>query len=89
MNNIVISESTPVGTEIYKLEGIDPEGSTLRYDIFGTDVLSVDHDTGVVTIVKPLDYEVKLRNFIKILSCKSRVSENIAYPCFSKNVLYK
>ncbi|KAH1027486.1 hypothetical protein HUJ05_000983 [Dendroctonus ponderosae] len=57
MNNIVISESTPVGTEIYKLEGIDPEGSTLRYDIFGTDVLSVDHDTGVVTIVKPLDYE--------------------------------
>ncbi|XP_066259350.1 cadherin-87A isoform X1 [Euwallacea similis] len=57
MNNLVVLESTPVGTEIYKLEGTDPEGSALRYDLTGTDVLNVDHETGVVTIVKPLDYE--------------------------------
>jgi len=58
MNNLVISESAPVGTEIYKLEGTDPEGSALRYDLLGTDFLSVDHQTGAVAIVKPLDYEV-------------------------------
>ncbi|CAH1126852.1 unnamed protein product [Ceutorhynchus assimilis] len=57
MNNIVISESTPVGEEIYKLEGTDPENSQLRYDLTGTDVLSVDHNTGAVTIVKALNYE--------------------------------
>ncbi|XP_060523658.1 cadherin-87A isoform X2 [Cylas formicarius] len=57
MNNIVISENIPVGTTIYKLEGTDPEDGPVYYDIQGTDVLSVNHTTGVVTVLKPLDYE--------------------------------
>ncbi|KAJ8921829.1 hypothetical protein NQ315_008461 [Exocentrus adspersus] len=57
MNNIVISENTPVGTVIYTLKGNDPEDSPVHYDIQGTDVLRVDHTTGDVTVVKPIDYE--------------------------------
>ncbi|XP_076275389.1 cadherin 87A isoform X2 [Rhynchophorus ferrugineus] len=57
MNNIVVSEKTDVGTRIYKLEGTDPEDGPVRYDLEGTDILDVDHVTGAVTVVKPLDYE--------------------------------
>ncbi|KAJ8974157.1 hypothetical protein NQ317_003207 [Molorchus minor] len=57
MNNVVISENTPVGTSIYTLKGNDPEDSPVHYDLQGTDVLEVDHMTGEVTVVKPLDYE--------------------------------
>lgn len=58
MNNIVIPENTPVGTMIYTLQGTDPENSPVHYDLQGTDALKVDHATGDVTVVKPLDYEV-------------------------------
>ncbi|KAJ8969553.1 hypothetical protein NQ314_001705 [Rhamnusium bicolor] len=57
MNNIVLSENTPVGTIIYTLKGTDPENSPVHYDIQGTEVLKVNHTTGDVTVVKPLDYE--------------------------------
>ncbi|XP_074032325.1 cadherin 87A [Leptinotarsa decemlineata] len=57
MNNLVIPENTPVGTVIYSLQGNDPENSRVHYDLQGTDVLQVDHTTGEVTVVKPLDYE--------------------------------
>jgi hypothetical protein len=56
----VISEGTPVGSVIGTLNGSDPEGSPVRYDIRGTDFLSVDRDTGIVTLKKPLDREVSI-----------------------------
>nr|CAI5818230.1 unnamed protein product [Callosobruchus analis] len=46
MNNVVIPESTPVGTVIYRLEGSDPEDSPVTYNIHGTDVLQVNHTSG-------------------------------------------
>lgn len=58
MNNLAISEKTPVGTVIYRLEGTDPENSRVHFDLQGTDVLQVNQNTGEVTVVKPLDYEV-------------------------------
>ena len=58
MNNHVIPENTPVGTAIYTLKGVDPEGSTLKYGLMGTDRLRVDERTGIVTIVKTIDREV-------------------------------
>ncbi|KAG5879259.1 hypothetical protein JTB14_012529 [Gonioctena quinquepunctata] len=57
MNNLVIPENTPVGTVIYTLQGNDPENSPVHYDLQGTDILQVDHTSGKVTVVKPLDYE--------------------------------
>lgn len=64
MNNHVISENTPVGTAVYTLKAIDPEGLPLRYGIMGTDKLTVDDRTGIVTISKPIDREVSLKNII-------------------------
>lgn len=58
MNNLAISEKTAVGTVIYQLGGSDPEQSPVHFDLQGTDVLKVNPDTGDVTVVKPLDYEV-------------------------------
>lgn len=58
MNNLAISEKTPVGNVIFTLEGSDPENRTVHFDLQGTDALKVNRNTGDVTVVKPLDYEV-------------------------------
>lgn len=60
MNNEALSENSPVGQSVYKLEGIDSFGNDndLLYGIEGTDHLVVDSSTGVVTIAKSLDHEV-------------------------------
>jgi hypothetical protein len=62
LNNHVIAENTPVGTSVFTLRGVDPENSELRYGIMGTDKLTVDEKTGVVSIAKPIDREVN-KNF--------------------------
>lgn len=58
MNNLVLSEDTPVGSIVHQLQGEDPEGSPVHYGIVGTDRLHVDRDSGKVTLIKPLDREV-------------------------------
>ncbi|EEZ99177.2 cadherin 23 [Tribolium castaneum] len=57
INNLALSEKTPVGSVVYTLEGSDPENSTVHFNLEGTDVLKVNRNTGAVTVVKPLDYE--------------------------------
>ncbi|XP_025413054.1 cadherin-87A isoform X2 [Sipha flava] len=59
MQNEALSENTPVGQSVYKLEGVDSSGNDhdLLYGIEGTDYLTVDSNTGVVTVAKPLDHE--------------------------------
>lgn len=74
MNNLVIPENTPPGTIVYTLEASDPENSSIRYDIYGTDVLKVDHISGNVTVVKPLDYEVSI-----VLSITCNTFEYVRY----------
>ncbi|XP_063893828.1 cadherin-87A [Helicoverpa armigera] len=59
MNNLALSESTPVGTMVYRLQGTDPEGLPLTYSLVGTDKFSVDPVTGDVTLKKPLDREME------------------------------
>lgn len=60
MNNLVLSEKTPVGEVVFTLEGTDPEGSPVHYGMHGTDLLQVNRDTGEVKVVKPLDHEVSI-----------------------------
>jgi len=54
-----LSESTKVGTEVFVLKGHDPEGSPVKYGIQLTDHFVVDPRTGVITLAKPLNREVK------------------------------
>ncbi|XP_061400398.1 cadherin-87A [Musca vetustissima] len=58
-NNIVLSESTPVGTVVYKLEGSDPEGSNITFGSIGSEHFEVDPLSGNITLIKPLDREEK------------------------------
>lgn len=71
MNNLALSEATPVGTIVYRLEGYDPEGSDVIYGLIGTDNFMVNNMTGDVSVIKPLDREVLLTFFhnLKLVIC--------------------
>ncbi|XP_061704355.1 cadherin-87A isoform X2 [Cydia pomonella] len=57
MNNLPLSESTPVGSVVYTLQGTNPSGGPVKYSLVGTDKFSVDPVSGEVTLVQPLDRE--------------------------------
>ncbi|CAN7991112.1 unnamed protein product, partial [Ixodes pacificus] len=56
MEKFSIREDTPVGTSVYTLRAIDPEHTRLSYYISGG-TFSVNKDTGVVKLTRPLDRE--------------------------------
>ncbi|RWS14502.1 cadherin-23-like protein [Dinothrombium tinctorium] len=56
MSAFTISENTAVGTSVYQLKGRDPDGKRVFYYISG-DIFTVDKDTGIVKLLKPLDRE--------------------------------
>ncbi|KAF4531725.1 hypothetical protein B566_EDAN008938, partial [Ephemera danica] len=56
MHRLALPEDTPVGAAVYTLRGEDPEGGRLHYSISGQ-AFSVHRETGVVTLVRPLDRE--------------------------------
>lgn len=58
MNNLALSEATPVGAPVYTLEGYDPEGGEITFGLVGSDNFMVNPKTGEVTVVKALDREV-------------------------------
>lgn len=62
MNNLAISESTPLGTIVYTLEGYDPEGGNVSFGLIGSDNFMVNPRTGEVQVVAALDREVRLNN---------------------------
>ena len=57
MNQHTLVENTPVGSAIYTLEGEDPEGSEVIFDLDGTDMFRVDKLSGIVTVAQPIDRE--------------------------------
>uniref|UniRef100_A0A3B4ZX89 Cadherin-related family member 1 n=1 Tax=Stegastes partitus TaxID=144197 RepID=A0A3B4ZX89_9TELE len=56
-----LSEDTPVGTQIYSLNGTDPEGQKVRYglsfDPGSKEYFRVDPESGNITLVEKLDRE--------------------------------
>ncbi|XP_058460277.1 cadherin-23 [Malaya genurostris] len=58
MSRFSLPENTPVGSVVYQLRGVDPEGGKLRYSISGP-VFSVDRETGVVRLRQSLDRELQ------------------------------
>jgi hypothetical protein len=58
MSNLALSETTPVGSIVYQLEGYDPEGGNVTFGAIGSDNFQVDVITGEVKLVKALDREV-------------------------------
>ncbi|XP_076753802.1 cadherin 74A [Xylocopa sonorina] len=58
MARLAVSERTPPGAPVYTLQGEDPEGSKLHYSISG-EYFTVNRDSGVVVLRKPLDRETQ------------------------------
>ena len=58
MARLAVSEGTLPGAPVYTLQGEDPEGSRLHYSISG-EYFTVDRETGVVVLRKPLDREAQ------------------------------
>lgn len=56
MIGLSINENTPVGTVVYTLRAKDPENQRLHYYMSG-EAFSVDKNSGVVKLIKPLDRE--------------------------------
>ncbi|XP_051155276.1 cadherin-23-like isoform X2 [Leptopilina boulardi] len=58
MARLSVTEGTLPGAPVYTLQGEDPEGSRLHYSISG-EYFTVDRETGVVVLRKPLDREAQ------------------------------
>ncbi|XP_024085574.1 cadherin-23-like [Cimex lectularius] len=58
MSRFALLEDSQVGAPVYRLQGIDPEGSPVHYSISGQH-FQVDRISGIVSLVKPLDREVE------------------------------
>lgn len=69
MNNLALSESTPIDSIVYTLEGYDPEGEQVTFGLIGSDNFDVNPRTGDVKVVKSLDREVCcILSFLFLLS---------------------
>lgn len=58
MNNLALSETTPLNSIVYRLEGYDPEGRNVTFGLIGTENFEVNPNTGDVKLIKQLDREV-------------------------------
>ncbi|XP_061563679.1 cadherin-related family member 1 isoform X2 [Cololabis saira] len=78
-----ISEDTPVGTQVYILNGTDPEGDPVRYGLTfekgSTEYLQVDPKSGNVTLVQELDRETQdeISVVVSITDGRNRVVERV------------
>ncbi|XP_063077570.1 cadherin-related family member 1 [Engraulis encrasicolus] len=78
-----ISEDTPVGTLVYVLNGTDPEGDEVRYDITfdkgSKEYLTVDPKTGNVTLASALDreHQDEISALVSITDGRNKVVEKV------------
>uniref|UniRef100_A0A8C2CV56 FAT atypical cadherin 1a n=1 Tax=Cyprinus carpio TaxID=7962 RepID=A0A8C2CV56_CYPCA len=77
--SVEISEGTAVGTEIIQVEAKDKDlgdNGVVRYSILAdTDQFSIDTETGIVTVKKPLDHEVQPSFVLKIAARDQAAAE--------------
>ncbi|KAG9267501.1 cadherin-related family member 1-like isoform X2 [Astyanax mexicanus] len=77
-----ISEDTPVGTQVYTLNGTDPEGDGVRYGLTfekgSKEYFRVDPKSGRVTLISALDREVEneMSVLVSITDGRNKVVEN-------------
>uniref|UniRef100_A0A3P9LT86 Cadherin-related family member 1 n=1 Tax=Oryzias latipes TaxID=8090 RepID=A0A3P9LT86_ORYLA len=78
-----LSEDTQVGTQIYCLNGTDPEGHEVRYGVSfdpgSKEYFRVDPKSGVITLVEKLDREKQdsIDVSISITDGRSKVTERV------------
>ncbi|XP_075339229.1 cadherin-related family member 1a [Odontesthes bonariensis] len=78
-----LSEDTPDGTQIYRLNGTDPEGQEVRYglsfDPGSKEYFRIDPKSGNITLVEKLDREQhdSIDVIISITDGKSKVVERV------------
>ncbi|KAI3363237.1 hypothetical protein L3Q82_011867, partial [Scortum barcoo] len=78
-----LSEDTPVGTQIYCLNGTDPEGQEVRYglsfDPGSKEYFRIDPKSGNITLVKQLDREKQdsIDVLVSITDGQSKVVERV------------
>ncbi|XP_071106393.1 cadherin-87A-like [Haliotis cracherodii] len=68
MNLARIDETTPVGSIVYTLEAVDPNGGPVTYGI-QADKFEVDATTGKVKLILPLNYESELKVLRVMVFC--------------------
>ncbi|KAG7324754.1 hypothetical protein KOW79_011070 [Hemibagrus wyckioides] len=78
-----ISEDTPVGSQVFTLNGTDPEGDEVRYDISFEngfkEYLRVEPKSGQVTLIQELDREVEdeIVVLVSITDGRNKVVEKV------------
>ncbi|KAE8280672.1 Cadherin-related family member 1 Photoreceptor cadherin [Larimichthys crocea] len=78
-----LSEDTAIGTQIYRLNGTDPEGQEVRYglsfDPGSREYFRVDPVSGNITLVEPLDREKQdsIDVLVSITDGQSKVVERV------------
>jgi Cadherin domain len=80
MARLSLPEDTVVGTPVYTLRGEDPDGAHVHYSISGQS-FAVNRETGVVTLVRPLDREKQDRVEV-IISLTGTWNNNILICVF-------
>ncbi|XP_062376370.1 cadherin-related family member 1 [Sardina pilchardus] len=78
-----LSEDTPVGTQIYILNGTDPEGQPVSYGLTfepgSKEYFRVDSKSGTVTLIAEIDREVQdeIEVFVSITDGRNKVTEKV------------
>lgn len=88
-----VSEDTPVGTQIYVLNGTDPEEDPVRYGLTfekgSTEYFRVDPKSGNVTLIQELDREKQdeISVHVSITDGRNKVS-SIIYSAIQFTVTF-
>ncbi|XP_036406709.1 cadherin-related family member 1-like [Megalops cyprinoides] len=78
-----LSEDTPIGSQIYILNGTDPEGDPVRFDLAfekgSKEYFSVDPKSGNVTLIEELDREIQdeIEVLVSITDGRNKVVEKV------------